>query len=193
MVALTIARYLTTHAQSMHKRLSSLFGLLLPMLFLTQCREQAPVNPTTWYAALRSNIQRAADGSADTTHFEYLADSTFSHRVFIREGRIFREEWYGKTGETQGISLFTPDGKFELRCEICPDSSAGFEGILFKNKFYGPCTWWHCNGRMRQHGFRYANREIGAWRRWDENGVLVDSIDRGSRHLLDSLPHIFPF
>ena len=175
----------------MHKRFPPFFGLLLPLLFLAQCQKQPSVNPSAWYEALRSNIQNAADLKADTTHFQYLADSTFSHRTFIRKGRIFREEWYGKTGGLQGVSLFTPDGKFEWRCEICPDSSTGFEGVLFKNKFYGPCTWWHCNGRMRQHGYRYANREIGAWRRWDENGALVDSIDRGNRHLLDSLHYIF--
>ncbi|MCK6691044.1 MAG: hypothetical protein L6Q97_02960 [Thermoanaerobaculia bacterium] len=176
----------------MHKRLSPFFGLLLPILFLAKCQKQSSVNPVTWYETLRANIQGVADLAADTTHFEYLADSTFSHRTFIRAGRVFREEWYGKAGDLQGISLFTPDGKFELRREICPDRSTGFEGILFKNKFYGPCAWWHCNGRMRQYGFRYANREIGAWLRWDENGVLVDSVDRGNHQLLDSLHHISP-
>lgn len=40
---------------------------------------------------------------------------------------------------------------------------------------------------MRQQGYRFANREIGLWRRWDENGVLVDSVDRGNGALLDSL------
>ncbi|MBK8921423.1 MAG: hypothetical protein IPM81_07900 [Saprospirales bacterium] len=149
------------------------------------------MNPSAWYHALRSKIQSAADLSADTTHFEYLADSMFSHRVFIREGRIFREEWYEKTGKLQGLSLFTFDGRFEWRCEICPDGSTGYEGVLFKNKFYGPCSWWYCNGQMRQHGFRYANREVGLWRRWDENGALVDAIDRGNGHLMDSLQYIF--
>jgi len=176
----------------MHKRLCLIAGLLLPMLFLAQCQKQPTMSPSSWYEALRSKIQTAADTKADTTHFEYVADTTFSHRTFLREGRIFREEWYGKAGDLQGVSLFSADAQLEWRCEICPDSSTGFEGILFKNKFYGPCTWWYCNGRMRQHGFRYANREIGAWRRWDENGALVDSINRGNYHLLDSLQQIFP-
>lgn len=174
----------------MRKRCITLPGSLLAVFCLIQCQKQAPLTPAAWYDALRTNIQSAADLKADTTHFQYLADSTFSHRTFIRQGCIYREEWYGKAGDLQGISLFTTDGKFELRREICPDRSIGFEGILFKNKFYGPCTWWHCNGRMRQQGFRYANREVGAWRRWDENGALVDSIERGNRHLLDSLRYI---
>lgn len=176
----------------MYRYRNPFLGLLLFASFLAQCSKQPSVNPSDWYESLRSTIQTAALLNADTTHFEYLADSAFSHRTFIRQGRIFREEWYGNKGGLQGVSLFTPDGKFEWRCEICPDSSRGFEGILFKNKFYGPCTWWYCNGRMRQQGFRYANREIGAWRRWDENGALVDSIDRGNHDLLDSLQHIFP-
>lgn len=175
----------------MHKHRGPIFYLLFIATFLVQCDKHPSSDPSAWYESLRSNIQNAARLNADTARFEYLADSVFSHRTFIRQGRVFREEWYGKAGDLQGVSLFTPDGKFEWRCEICPDSSTGFEGILFKNKFYGPCTWWYCNGRMRQQGFRYANREIGAWRRWDEHGALVDSIDRGNRHLLDSLQHIF--
>ncbi len=174
----------------MCKRTVIIAGLLLPVFFLMQCRKTTPFSPETWYQTLRTTIQSQADLQADTTHFEYLADSTFSHRAFIHGGRVFREEWYGKAGDLQGKSLFTPDGKFEWRCEICPDRSVGFEGILFKNKFYGPSTWWYCNGQMRQQGYRYANREIGIWRRWDENGVLVDSIDRGNHDLLDSLRHI---
>ena len=173
-----------------HRHKSLFLGLLLAALIPVHCRKQT-ATPTDRYASLRAKIQNAADLPADTTHFEHLADSAFSHRTFLRAGRIFREEWYGKAGDLQGVSLFTPDGKFELRREICPDSSTGFEGILVKNKFYGPCTWWYCNGQMRQQGYRYANREIGAWRRWDENGVLVDSIERGNRHLLDSLEQIF--
>ena len=175
---------------SMCKRTFIIAGLLLPVLFLMQCRKPAPASPEVWYQTLRSDIQRQADRTADTTHVQHLADSTFSHRVYIHDKRVFREEWYGKAGDLQGRSLFTPDGRFEWRCEICPDSSVGFEGILFKNKFYGPCTWWYCSGQMRQQGYRYANREIGIWRRWDEAGVLVDSVDRGGRHLLDSLGSI---
>lgn len=176
----------------MRQRIIPIFGLLFSMLFLMNCRKQTSAAPQAWYETLRSKIQIAANLRADTSHFEYVADSAFSHRTFIREGRIFREEWYGKAGDLQGVSMFTSDGKFEWRCEICPDGSTGFEGILFKNKFYGPCTWWHCNGRMRQHGFRFANREIGCWRRWDEKGGLVDSIDQGNQYLLDSLQQIFP-
>ncbi len=165
-------------------------AVLFLLLLMIQCRKPVPASPEVWYQMHRSSIQTQADLQADTTHVQYLADSTFSHRVFIHGGRVFREEWYGKAGDLQGRSLFTPDGKFEWRCEICPDSSIGFEGILFKQKFYGPCTWWYCTGRMRQHGYRFAGREVGIWRRWDERGVLVDSIDRGGAALLDSLQGI---
>jgi hypothetical protein len=171
----------------MRKHILLIFGLPIVLLLLHQCRPETPPDVATWYENLRADIQKKADLQADTTHFEYLADSTFSHRVFIRGKRVFREEWYGKAGDLQGVSLYMPDGRFELRSEICPDGSRGFEGILFKNKFYGPCTWWYCNGQMRQQGYRFANREIGLWRRWDENGVLVDSVDRGNGALLDSL------
>lgn len=165
-------------------------AVLFLLLLMIQCRKPVPASPEVWYQTLRSGIQTRADLQADTTHFQYLADSAFSHRVFIHGGRVFREEWYGKAGDLQGQSLFTPDGKFEWRCEICPDGSIGFEGILFKQKFFGPCIWWYCDGRMRQHGYRFAGREIGIWRRWDEAGVLVDSIDRGGAALLDSLQGI---
>lgn len=156
------------------------------LLLLVRCREQPP-DPSEWYASVSARIEQSAGLQADTTHLEFLADSAFSHRTFIHRGHVFREEWYDRSGQLQGLSLFTPDGKFEWRREICPNGTTAFEGILFKNKFYGPCTWRYCNGQLRQQGVRFANREIGGWHRWDQNGAPVDTIQRGNEQLADSL------
>ena len=57
-------------------------AVLFLLLLMIQCRKPVPASPEVWYQTLRSGIQTRADLQADTTHFQYLADSAFSHRVF---------------------------------------------------------------------------------------------------------------
>jgi antitoxin component YwqK of YwqJK toxin-antitoxin module len=73
---------------------------------------------------------------------------------------------------------------------VCDNGVYGFEGIFYKDVAYGQSTWQYCNGKIQEQGIRFNGKEIGQWKKWNENGDIVEQIDHGNIEQIDSMPKI---
>jgi hypothetical protein len=131
---------------------------------------------------------KQSDLKADSTISTFNEDSTFRREHYYSGGQEFLLKGYNK-GVLRLETHYSKDKKFELRREICEDGNWSFEGIAYKEHFYGLSTWKNCKGQLDHQGIRYNDQKIGVWKTWDE-GKLKEEKDYKNLTKLDSLPTI---
>jgi hypothetical protein len=142
-----------------------------------------------WSADTKAEILRQSDLRSDSTSFTFNEDSTFKDEHFFFGGHKFLSKGY-KKGVLLSETRYSKDTNFELRREICDNGNFSFEGIVYKDHFYGLSTWRQCNGQLDHQGIRYNGEKIGVWRKWNETGKLIEEEDYDNVSKLDSMPSI---
>lgn len=127
----------------------------------------------------------------DSVEVSYNDDSSHVTKSYYLKGRKISVQRYNR-GRLVIESVFSEDGNFEFRREVCRSGNSGFEGILYKNSFYGLSTWYYCSvkSRIKLQGVRFKGEKIGVWKEWSRRGNLLEEIDYGRSELLDSLPQL---
>jgi hypothetical protein len=171
-----------------HRRL---IMLALLMLSLFSCDEKQEGYKDTWFEKAKKEIFRQSSYLADSISISYNDDSSFARKCYFFQGRKLRLRGYSR-GHLALETSYSKDGDFEFRREICKNGHYSFEGIVYKNEFYGLSTWYHCSvkSQPQSQGVRFKSERIGVWKKWDEKGDLIGEVDYGKRELLDSLPQI---
>jgi hypothetical protein len=55
-----------------------------------------------------------------------------------------------------------------------------FEGILFKDKFYGLSKWKDCQDRIQMEGIRFEDEKVGIWKIYNDKGQVNEETDYGT-------------
>ena len=89
------------------------------------------------------------------------------------------------------ISIFySKDQLFELVRELCPANDRNFEGIRYKGNHFGLAEFKYCDGKIKERGFRYNNKEIGVWTEYDSMGNVINTTDKKNDEVLNKLTSI---
>lgn len=166
--------------------------IVLTSLWTACINNQSQDNQITddWYETTKQRIITEADLPAETLSTGKYADTDLTEITYSHHDQKLKTEILREDSSLTAITLYSKDGQFELRKEICPNGQTGFEGIVYDGHFYGLSTWWHCNGQLSHQGIRYKDKKVGIWNRWDENGNLTETTDYENEHLIDSLKTI---
>jgi len=160
--------------------------ILLLMYLLTACIDQH--DNYTWYELTKQNILADSDISYDSTVTGKYNQIDLDQVVYFANDKKTRLVAYQKDSLNALDFRFSKDGSFELRREYCKGSAKLlFEGIMYKESFFGLSTWWHCNGKLSHRGIRFRNKKVGIWKYWDEEENLINTTNFGNEDLLDSL------
>jgi len=165
-----------------------LFPFVVTMLLLVgNCTKKDPETiASDWYVRTKHEIMKYADLHSDSSVMTIRDDGFATTDAYVN-GRIFiRTTRDGM--HTRARSYFS--GDFELRQELCDNGELSFEGVVYNSTFYGWSTWRRCNGQLEERGIRFNNVRVGVWRKYDEDGNLVEQTDYQRQEKLDSLPVI---
>jgi len=144
-----------------------------------------------WFNRTKKEIIMQSSYKEDSVDVSYNNDSSYVSKSYYLQGRKIRAQHHNK-GRLAIESFYSEDGLFEFRREVYRSGDSGFEGILYKNEFYGLSTWYYYSGksRIKLQGVRFKGEKIGVWKRWSRRGRLQEEIDYGRKKLLDSLPQL---
>lgn len=163
--------------------------LLFSLFALAGCTPKKAQTADEWYATTKDRIlHEGAVYIEGEVKYKYNEDSTYRTTLYFTGDNLDKEIGQHR-GSSKGYeTLYSDNGKFELRHEYCENGTMGFEGIFYNNKAYGLSTWYHCNGKMKKQGLRFDGKEVGLWKKWDEEGKLVDSVDYKNIPPAESFP-----
>ena len=162
--------------------------LLTVELFLTRCASNhGRTSSDKWYEDTKAEILKQSDLKPDSTALMYNEDSTFTKEHYFSAGHEFHLKGYNK-GILRLEIHYSKDRNFELRREICDNGNFGFEGIVYKDHFYGLSTWRYCDGQIHHQGIRHNGKKVGVWKKFDESGKQIEETDYKNTELLDSMP-----
>ncbi len=177
-----------------------LFLLRILVIFLLfSCNNASPpplppaikYPPNKWYDSTKAEILRQANKAIDSTaivkeeenyrQVEMFSKGNLVKLEAIRDGRIIYDVHYANNGD------------FELRCErLCDNGGASFEGIVYKNEFYGYTLNFYCSGQVKETYFRYKSKTHGTLTKYNEDGTVKEVIDNGLPDLMEApMPDIF--
>jgi antitoxin component YwqK of YwqJK toxin-antitoxin module len=164
--------------------------LLTIGLFLTRCASNdGKTSSDKWYEDTKAEILKQADLKPDSTTLTFYDDSTFKKEHYFSGGHEYLLKGYYK-GILSLETYYSNDGNFELRREVCDNGNLGFEGIVYKDHFYGLSTWRYCDGQIDHQGVRHNDKKIGVWKKFDEAGKQIEETDYKNIEQLDSMPTI---
>lgn len=170
--------------------MNKITGLILLTFFLTSCDLTTEENKhIKWFDQTKNEILNQSNLTADSTFVTLSDDSviTWTHNLF--KGQEFSKE--GKIKEKLRIkSYFSKSADFELRQEICDNGLVAFEGILFKDKFYGLSKWKDCQDRIQMEGIRFEDEKVGIWKIYNDKGQVNEETDYGHYKSVDLFPKI---
>ena len=142
-----------------------------------------------WYEYTKDEILKQANLKADSIAIVFIKDSTIREEYLFSELHLFKQNDYFL--DTLIVeTYYSKNSNFELRREICRNGNYGFEGIFYKDNFYGLSSWWYCNGQLQSQGVRHNGEWIGIWKHWNEDGYLISETDYHNTSKLDSMPQI---
>jgi len=162
-------------------------GLSLAILciaFISGCKRRSG-----WYEEARTRLAAVASEGTDSTVQRPSADSTRTTECFFSGGHRTISRDYYRDSRWIGETVYSRDGRFELRREICPTGQTTFEGIFYGGHYYGLSSSWACGDTLRldQEGVRYRDQKVGTWKIWNDSAKTWKTRDYGHENLLDSL------
>lgn len=165
------------------------------IVILISCK-RGKTNFETWTTDIKQKIINASKQPFDRVTF----DSTYFNQTYYKGNRklkyfAFRPH-YDSVGhinfmDTLVSIFYSADQKFKLVRELCPASERSFEVIDYKNIGHvGLVEFKFCNGKIKERGFRYGNKDIGIWEEYDSSGRIVSQKNNGNLDLLNNLKNI---
>ena len=153
----------------------------------SSCNHDRKIPSQKWYTETKTEILKESELQPDTTVTNVI-DSVFTEKHLLNKSHEFKKLGY-KKGKLGLEIYYSTNGDFKLVRELYNNETL-FEGIAYKDQFYGLSTWKNVNGFLSEQGVRYKNNKIGIWKRYDENGVRKDDTDYKQQEFIDSMPLI---
>lgn len=151
--------------------------------------QQAPPGadqPDGWFSKKKQRLLDQLRTAPDSTNVAPVEDPQFEEVKEFSQGFMRRRLIRHKDGRPLYEYIYSPDG-FELRRMFCGNGQLAFEGLALRGEFYGLSTWWHCNGSLDHYGIRYADKKVGRWPYFREDGSPDYEENFGLLQYLDSL------
>ena len=162
---------------------------ILIIALLTHCtNHDRKEQSNKWYLETKTEILKQSNLNADSTSQTFNEDKSYLTEDYYSFGHKFLTKGYNNTIPRLEIH-YSKDGNFELRRELCDNGNLGFEGITYKEHFYGLSTWRRCNGTLDQKGVRFNDQKIGIWKEKALWGQYKNT-DYGNYNKFDSMPTI---
>ena len=128
------------------------------------------------YGIRKKNLELEVNGftNKDYSYVVYDLDdrevSIYNFRNCLIEGQAYRIDNFG---DTMTIVQYKYGFRNGLTIERCTKTHKhAFSGNLFGGKFYGKCTWYYCNGNVREEGYKINDQTVGIWKNYDSLGVV---------------------
>lgn len=167
-----------------------------PLLLMTSAILMIACNPNqhddAWTARVKEKIIAESDLPTDSAFTSEVADMGFKKIRYYSKRTLTREKWHHANGFQPVEILYSKDGLFQLRRELCENGTVSFEGVFFKDQAYGMSTWWSCDDHsVLEQGIRYKGKQVGFWKTKDDAGKTT-KVNFGKYPLIDSLERIHP-
>jgi len=170
---------------------------ILVLIGLVSCQTSSKDNATKWTNDIKAKIIVDANQQFDRTTF----DSTYYYLTLYKgDTRLKHFMLRPKFDTTNGkvlsvdtlVSIFySTDQKFELVRELCPAIERSFEGVRYSGVGHlRLAEFKFCDGKIKERGFRYGNKKVGVWIKYDSTGKIIDEKDNGNIELLNKLHDI---
>jgi hypothetical protein len=174
--------------------MNNYYRLAVPALLvfaMFSCSKKQSNNTDAWFSTTKKEIIRQSSYMEDSVDVSYNKDSSYVSKSYYLQGRKLTMQRFNR-GRLVIESIYSKDGQFEFRREVCKNGDSGFEGIVYKDEFYGLSTWYYCSvkSRIESQGVRFKGEKIGVWKKWSRRGRLLEEVDYGKKELLDSLPQL---
>jgi hypothetical protein len=164
---------------------------------LFSCKSSPTDFATKWTSEIKEKIIADANQQYDRTTF----DSTYYYLTLYKgvtrlKYFMLRPQFDTTNGKLLSVDtlvsiFYSTDQKFELVRELCPAIERSFEGVRYSGFGHlGLAEFKFCDGKIKERGFRYGNKEVGIWTEYDSTGKIIDEKDNGNIELLDKLHDI---
>ena len=164
------------------------------LLVLFSCQTSPTEYATKWTADIKEKIIADANQQFDRSTF----DSTYYYLTLYKGDTrlkyfMLRPKFNNINGKILSIDtlvsiFYSTDQKFELVRELCPAIERSFEGVRYSGVGHlGLAEFRFCDGNIKERGFRYGNKEVGVWTKYDSTGKIIEQNDNGNLELLDKL------
>jgi hypothetical protein len=158
----------------------------LVSFFLISCKRSSTDYALKWSTDIKSKIFEDINIPPDSVSIN-TAREDFKEVTFYNKGN--RTKYFGirtATGDTLLSTYYSKDQNFEIVRELCPGIDRNFEGIQYKGKRLGLAEFRFCDGKLKKQGY-WIDGNVGVWKEWDENGVVIKVTDYGHTEKLEDL------
>lgn len=142
-----------------------------------------------WYKETRAEILAQATLKADSVYTFNNEEKNFKEDHYYFQGKEFLSKAY-YSGILRIETHYTRDRLFSLTKEYCDNGNTRFEGIQYEGAYYGYSSWYHCDGKLNEEGYRFNGQKIGRWREFNAEGSIINEVNHHDAQKLDSLPVI---
>jgi len=156
------------------------------------CKSNQVEKATIWSQNIKRKIIEDSNQQLTKVIFDSIRNTTiyFSRDIKLKSYQL-RNHFDSSSNRLYRDTLvsifYSTDQIFELVRELCPGNSRSFEGIRYKGNHFGLAEFRYCDGKIKERGFRYNNKEIGVWTEYDSIGNVIRTTDKGNSERLDKL------
>jgi hypothetical protein len=179
------------------RHFTSMYILCLIVAGLYSCKSSPTDFATKWTNEIKEKIIADVSQQPDRSTF----DSTY-YRLTLYKGDtklkhfMLRPKFDTATGKIASVDtlvsiFYSADQNFELVRELCPAVERSFEGVQYSGIGHlGLAEFKFCDGKIKERGFRYGNKEFGIWTTYDTTGKIIEEKDNGNLDLLNKLRNV---
>ncbi len=169
--------------------------LIFISLILQSCKDAIYKYAENWSIDVKQKILEDANVTPDKTIFDTSSNNLTSFKgdkklKFYHLIPILDDNLKVIFFDTAVCIYYSSDQNFELVRELCSVSERSFEGIIYKGNHLGLAEFKYCNGIILERGFRYNNKDVGKWSKFDSTGKVIKETDYLNLELLNYLKTI---
>jgi|KBSSwiStaDraftv2_1062776.scaffolds.fasta_scaffold56239_3 hypothetical protein len=177
------------------------YPITIVLLFFISGLFSCQTSPTNFGTKWTSDIKEKIIADANQQYDRTIFDSIYYYLTLYKgDTKLKYFKLRPKFDTTNGKILsvdtivsifFSTDQKFELVRELCPADERSFEGLKYSDVGHlGLAEFRFCNGKIKERGFRFGNKEVGVWTKYDSTGKVLEHKDYGNIDLLYKLQDI---
>jgi hypothetical protein len=169
--------------------------LIITLLMLQSCQDSIYKYAENWSTEVKRKIIEDSNIEPDKTIF----DTSSNNLTLFKEDKKLKFYHLVPTFDSNSKVTFydtavcifySSDQNFELVRELCSVSDRRFEGIKYKGNHLGLAEFKYCDGNIKERGFRYNNKEVGKWTKFDSTGKVMEETDNSNLEQLKNLKDI---
>ena len=139
-----------------------------------------------WYDNEKTNIIENVSQEPDSIQFS--STKKYLKVTYYKEGKKLIHEIRSQDTSLVFVrTRYSSDENIELRNELYENGQLRMEGLVYKEKYYGPWTVWQKDGKLNYTGYRFKDTDFGKWTFYNQYGQVEEIIDKGNSNLIGSI------